>query len=76
VNFMKSLTDDRVRYERAPFDHPELTIPHGHVGDHRQILRTNALGSSLGDDESLVLPAVGAAGRAEPLQPFEAFLAP
>jgi len=76
VNFMKSLTDDRVRYERAPFDHPELTIPHGHVGDHRQILRTNALGSSLGDDESLVLPAVGAAGRAEPFQPFEAFLAP
>src|SRR5262249_12915536 len=29
--FMKALTDDRVRYERAPFDHPELCVPSGHV---------------------------------------------
>jgi len=27
--FLKTLTDERVRYERAPFDHPELCIPHG-----------------------------------------------
>jgi cytochrome c peroxidase len=26
VAFLKSLTDDRVRYERAPFDHPELCV--------------------------------------------------
>jgi hypothetical protein len=24
VAFLKPLSDDRVRYERAPFDHPEL----------------------------------------------------
>ena len=28
---MKALSDDRVRYERAPFDHPELCVPIGHV---------------------------------------------
>jgi cytochrome c peroxidase len=29
VAFLVSLTDDRVRYERAPFDHPELPLPDG-----------------------------------------------
>ena len=29
VTFLKSLTDDRVRFERAPFDHPELCVPDG-----------------------------------------------
>lgn len=29
VAFMKSLTDERVRNESAPFDHPELRIPNG-----------------------------------------------
>jgi cytochrome c peroxidase len=29
VAFMKSMTDDRVRKESAPFDHPELFIPNG-----------------------------------------------
>ena len=29
VEFMKALTDERVRYERAPFDHPELILPNG-----------------------------------------------
>ena len=27
VAFMKTLTDERVRWERAPFDHPSLVIP-------------------------------------------------
>ena len=27
VAFLVSLTDARVRYEQAPFDHPELSIP-------------------------------------------------
>jgi cytochrome c peroxidase len=30
VEFLKALTDDRVRWEQAPFDHPSLTIPNGH----------------------------------------------
>ncbi|MCM2356638.1 MAG: hypothetical protein NDI77_00640 [Geobacteraceae bacterium] len=29
VAFMKSLTDERVRNESAPFDHPELLVPNG-----------------------------------------------
>lgn len=29
IAFMKSLTDERVRDERAPFDHPELPLPNG-----------------------------------------------
>jgi len=31
VAFMKTLTDERVRNESAPFDHPELFIPNGHL---------------------------------------------
>lgn len=27
VSFMKALTDERVRMQRAPFDHPELFVP-------------------------------------------------
>ncbi len=29
VAFMLALTDDRVKYERAPFDHPSLTVNNG-----------------------------------------------
>jgi cytochrome c peroxidase len=29
VAFLVSLTDDRVRFERAPFDHPALSVPNG-----------------------------------------------
>ncbi|HXB71167.1 MAG TPA: cytochrome c peroxidase [Candidatus Acidoferrales bacterium] len=29
VAFMKSLSDDRVRFERAPFDHPQLCVADG-----------------------------------------------
>jgi cytochrome c peroxidase len=29
VAFMVALTDERVRWERAPFDHPSLTVPNG-----------------------------------------------
>ena len=29
---MNALTDPRVLHEMAPFDHPELLIPHGHSG--------------------------------------------
>jgi cytochrome c peroxidase len=33
VAFLKSMTDERVRSEKAPFDHPQLFIPNGHPGD-------------------------------------------
>jgi len=55
VAFLVSLTDERVRFEKAPFDHPELVIPAGQ-DEHGEIMTT--------------IPAVGAAGRATPLKPF------
>ena len=57
VAFMKALTDDRVRWEKAPFDHPSLTIPNGHVGDENKVKLNPAI------EQTLVVPAVGAAGR-------------
>jgi cytochrome c peroxidase len=72
VAFLKSLTDDRVRWEKAPFDHPSLTIPNGHVGDENKVKDNPAV------EQTLVLPAVGAAGRQpkklQALQSFEAGL--
>jgi len=29
VEFMLHLTDPRVKYRKAPFDHPELVLPRG-----------------------------------------------
>ncbi|MCU1384619.1 MAG: Methylamine utilization protein mauG, partial [Acidobacteria bacterium] len=66
VAFLKSLTDDRVRYEKAPFDHPSLKVPHGAKGDNTTLVLSN--GKAV--DEYVVLPAVGAAGLATPILPF------
>ena len=75
VNFLKSLTDDRVRYEKAPFDHPELVVPPGHTGNNVLITTTHALNDNLAADEYFTVPAVGAERRgANPLHPFERYL--
>jgi hypothetical protein len=66
VTFLKSLTDDRVRYERAPFDHPGLVLPNGAVGDNYSVSSIN--GRAL--DQLRVIPAVGKAGLSSPIQPF------
>jgi len=70
LNFLKSLTDERVLYSRAPFDHPELRIPHGH-GDSTI---SNPISNSLAADQWLIIPAVGAEGNARPIMPFERYL--
>ena len=75
VEFLKTLTDDRVRYEKAPFDHPEILIPHGHEGDQASVT-PHALYPNLAKDEFLLIPAVGATGTEVPLQPFEDYLTP
>jgi cytochrome c peroxidase len=62
VAFLHGLTDDRVRWQRAPFDHPELVIPNGHT-----VCGCNAL------DDDVVLPAVGAGGGPR-LRSFEEIL--
>ncbi len=59
VAFLQSLTDERVRSQEAPFDHPQLFIPHGHVGDDVAVVDD---GNGAGVDCLVELPAVGANG--------------
>lgn len=69
--FMISLTDDRVRFERAPFDHPSLKIPNGHQGDDNSVSSIKGKDNTiLAKDLMLEIPAVGKAGRAKPPQQF------
>jgi cytochrome c peroxidase len=60
VAFLKALTDERVRYRRAPFDHPSLCIADGHAAD--------------GADKWRLQEAVGRGGALVPLQTFEELL--
>ncbi len=68
VAFLRALTDERVRYEQAPFDHPALALPEGHdATTHPQ------LGAGYAADRTSTVPAVGRGGRGllqAPLQPF------
>jgi hypothetical protein len=52
VAFLRALTDDRVRFQKAPFDHPELIIPNGSSGAQSGVVVDNII----------TLPAVGAGG--------------
>lgn len=62
LDFLKALTDDRVKFERAPFDHPSLCVPVGYQG--------------AADAELFALvPSVGTNGNAVPLQTFAEQLA-
>lgn len=73
IAFLKSLTDERVRWERAPFDHPQLRVPHGHSGF------TNPNAIEQAEDLFLTIPAVGKNGRSKELgalKAFEHYLAP
>jgi cytochrome c peroxidase len=66
VEFMKALTDDRVRFHAAPFDHPSLTVPNGHAGSTTAV--TND-GTGRAVDSVLSLPAVGASGYGKSATP-------
>jgi cytochrome c peroxidase len=55
VEFMKSLTDERVRNESAPFDHPELRIPSGDVADTMTTLAATGGGTAVPVPPALVL---------------------
>jgi len=67
VAFLVSLTDERVRYERAPFDHPQLFITNGHPGDQNAV--TND-GTGQATTTVIELPAVGANGTTVPQPNF------
>src|SRR6185503_14364348 len=58
--FLKSLTDERVAYARAPFDHPQLFVPNGHNGNEDHVADGNHDGT--GDDRMIEIRAVGAEG--------------
>lgn len=70
--FLQTLTDERVRWEKAPFDHPSLPLLNGHDNG------SAALGPEFAADRIEQLPAVGKLGRTNlgPLQSFEYYLQP
>lgn len=74
IRFLEALTDERVRQESAPFDHPQLLVPNGHPGDEQLLTCTDDEEPLQACDAFLEIPAVGAAGRSNqglaPLQPF------
>ncbi|MCC5642691.1 cytochrome C peroxidase [Nostoc sp. CHAB 5824] len=59
VAFLKGLTDERVRSDKAPFDHPQLFVPNGHPGNSTSV--TND-GTGKATDSLLEIPAVGKNG--------------
>lgn len=75
IAFLETLTDDRVRLEKAPFDHPELLIGHGHIGNATQVSSGNFISPNAAADDVVILPAVGAAGTNTPQSNFEQNLA-
>ena len=67
VLFLQSLTDDRVRYGRAPFDHPQLFVTNGHPGDQNAV--TND-GTGQATKTLVEVPAVGRNGTTVPRPNF------
>jgi cytochrome c peroxidase len=66
VAFLKALTDERVRWEKAPFDHPQLFVPNGHPIAGGALI-ADATGKAR--DALLEIPAVGKEGADGPLPP-------
>ena len=53
VAFLKALTDERVRSQSAPFDHPSLVLPNGMV-----------YANGVWAEQTITIPATGAGGGA------------
>ena len=74
VDFLKNgLTDPRVFYEKAPFDHPQLFIPNGHPGSETLVTwRGNTNGAPIATDVNplMEIPAVGKNGVTIPQPNF------
>jgi len=51
VAFLKSLTDERVRSQSAPFDHPSLIVPNG-----------GTVSNGVLTEQEITIPATGASG--------------
>lgn len=77
VAFLKALTDDRVRFERAPFDHPSICVPDGHAETSpgvAQVSESDSRFALSAEDKWSLVPAIGRGGNAAPLQTFEELL--
>ncbi|MEZ0231142.1 MAG: cytochrome-c peroxidase [Planctomycetota bacterium] len=59
VAFLSALTDPRVRFQKAPFDHPQIFVPNGHVGSD-VVVQDDGTGQAV--DVFLEVPAVGKNG--------------
>jgi hypothetical protein len=70
VAFLIALTDERVRSQRAPFDHPQLFIPNGHPGNQTSVTN-DGTGKAADIQPLLEIPAVGRNGGT----PLPTFLA-
>jgi cytochrome c peroxidase len=68
VAFLLSLSDDRVRFRRAPFDHPSICIPSGHQGGSKAVAQDGRKGSAI--DLMQCQREVGAEGTRTGLQTF------
>jgi cytochrome c peroxidase len=69
VAFMLALSDDRVRYRRAPFDHPSICVPHGHRAGDDGIMVAHLM-RKIADDDLQCLSAIGRTGTSQPLPRF------
>ena len=67
VAFLVALTDERVRFERAPFDHPSICVPDGHQGN-TSVVVVDGNGDAV--DINLCIDAVGKRGNRFPLRRF------
>ena len=66
VDFLLELTDDRNRFDQAPFDHPEVIVPvDGTAPDN-----TGGRAALLADARFMDVAAVGATGQATPEPTF------
>lgn len=77
VAFLKALTDDRVRYDRAPFDHPSLCVPDGHAETAPGVpalSQSDPRFALSAEDKWTLVPATGRGGHGAPLQTFEELL--
>jgi hypothetical protein len=68
VAFLKALTDERVRLEKKPFDHPQLFIPNGHPGDDASVTADSAGNAT---DQLIEIKAVGENGLNEAQPTYE-----
>lgn len=69
VAFLVSLTDERVRFERSPFDHPSLCMPSGQPGNTTAVINSGN-GNATDINPLFCIREVGASGSATPLLPF------